>query len=80
MQGKVVPVAGFLHVTEIRGGYALENTARATNCEVVVKRGIHLTAYVRDVLPNSGRLTLTLDPSMTKDKVMVVSECSSSGN
>lgn len=62
-------MAGFLHVSEIRGAYALENTARAKECEVEVKKGIHLTAYIKDIFRNAGRLTLSLDPSITKDKV-----------
>lgn len=62
-------MAGFLHVSEIRGAYGLENTTHAKECEVEVKKGIHLTAYIKDVFPNAGRLTLSLDPSITKDKV-----------
>lgn len=70
-QGKVVPVPGFLHLSEIRDPYALEKTARAKMCEVEVKKGIHLTAYIKDVFPNAGRLTLSLDPSINKDKVWI---------
>lgn len=64
-----MPVAGFLHRSDIKHPYALEKTARAKTCEVEVKKGIHLTAYVKDVFPNAGRLTLSLDPSMNRDKV-----------
>lgn len=64
-----MPVAGFLHRADIKHPYALEKTGRAKTCEVEVKKGIHLTAYVKDVFPNAGRLTLSLDPSMNKDKV-----------
>lgn len=68
-QGKVMPVTGFLHQSEIRNPYALEGSGRAKSCEVEVKKGIHLTAYVKDVFPNAGRLTLSLDPEINKDKV-----------
>ena len=70
-QGKVVPVTGFLHLSEIKPPYALEGTVRAKHCEVEVKKGIHLTAYVKDVFPNAGRLTLCLDPDINKEKVCV---------
>lgn len=69
LQGKVMPVTGFLHQSEIRNPYALEGSGRAKSCEVEVKKGIHLTAYVKDVFPNAGRLTLSLDPEINKDKV-----------
>lgn len=68
-QGKVMPVTGFLHQSEIRNPYALQGSGRAKSCEVEVKKGIHLTAYVKDVFPNAGRLTLSLDPGINKDKV-----------
>ncbi|CAM9359107.1 unnamed protein product [Choristocarpus tenellus] len=70
-QGKLVPVTGFLHMTDIHAPYALENTQRASNtdCGVVVKKDMHLTAYVKDVFPNSGRLTLSLDPALDRTKV-----------
>lgn len=64
-----MPVTGFLHLSEIRNPYALEGSSRAKSCEVEVKKGIHLTAYVKDVFPNAGRLTLSLDPDINKDKV-----------
>lgn len=64
-----MPVTGFLHQSEIRNPYALEGSSRAKSCEVEVKKGIHLTAYVKDVFPNAGRLTLSLDPDMNKNKV-----------
>lgn len=68
-QDKVVPVTGFLHQADINLPYALEGTPRAKDCEVEVKKGIHLTAYVKDVFPNAGRMTLSLDPKINKDKV-----------
>ena len=64
-----MPVTGFLHLADIKLPYALEGTPRANECEVEVKKGIHLTAYVKDVFPNAGRMTLSLDPNMDKDKV-----------
>lgn len=64
-----MPVTGFLHLADIRPPYALEGTSRANDCEVEVKKGIHLTAYVKDVFPNAGRMTLSLDPNINKDKV-----------
>lgn len=64
-----MPVTGFLHQSEIRNPYALEGSGRVKSCEVEVKKGIHLTAYVKDVFPNAGRLTLSLDPEINKDKV-----------
>ncbi|CAM9763746.1 unnamed protein product [Pylaiella littoralis] len=67
---KVVPVTGFLHLADINSPYALEGTPRAKDCEVEVKKGIHLTAYVKDVFPNAGRMTLSLDPNMNKEKVV----------
>lgn len=70
-QGKVVPVTGFLHSTEVIPPYALANTKRAEDCEVEVKKGIHLTTFVKDVFPNAGRLTLSLDSSMTKEKARI---------
>lgn len=60
---------GFLHQSEVRRPYALEGTKRAKDCELEVKKGIHLTAYVKDVFPNAGRLTLSLDPDINKEKV-----------
>lgn len=66
-----MPVTGFLHLADIRPPYALEGTSRASECEVEVKKGIHLTAYVKDVFPNAGRMTLSLDPNINKDKVGV---------
>lgn len=68
-QNKIVPVTGFLHLTDIKRPYALEGTPGAKDCEVEVKKGIHLTAYVKDVFPNAGRMTLSLDPNINKDKV-----------
>lgn len=68
-QGKVVPVTGFLHSTDVIPPYALAKTKRAKDCEVEVKKGIHLTTFVKDVFPNAGRVTLSLDPSMDKKKV-----------
>eukprot|EP00752_Nemacystus_decipiens_P003968 g3634.t1 len=67
---KIVPVTGFLHLTDIKLPYALEGTPRVNECEVEVKRGIHLTTYVKDVFPNAGRMTLSLDPNINKDKVL----------
>lgn len=64
-----MPVTGFLHLADINSPYALEGTPRAKDCEVEVKKGIHLTAYVKDVFPNAGRMTLSLDPNMNKEKV-----------
>lgn len=68
-QDKIVPVTGFLHLADIKLPYALEGTPRVNECEVEVKKGIHLTAYVKDVFPNAGRMTLSLDPNINKDKV-----------
>lgn len=69
---------GFLHQSEVRRPYALEGTKRANDCELEVKKGIHLTAYVKDVFPNAGRLTLSLDPGINKEKVDLSSRgCSS---
>lgn len=64
-----MPVTGFLHQSEVRHPYALEGSSRVESCDVEVKKGIHLTAYVKDVFPNAGRLTLSLDPDISKDKV-----------
>lgn len=64
-----MPVTGFLHLADIHLPYALEGSPRAKECEVEVKKGIHLTAYVKDVFPNAGRMTLSLDPNINKDKV-----------
>ncbi|CAN0042952.1 unnamed protein product [Ectocarpus sp. 12 AP-2014] len=69
-KNKIVPVTGFLHLTDIKRPYALEGTPGAKDCEVEVKKGIHLTAYVKDVFPNAGRMTLSLDPNINKDKVL----------
>ncbi|CAM9248121.1 unnamed protein product [Ectocarpus fasciculatus] len=69
-KNKIVPVTGFLHLTDIKRPYALEGTPGAQDCEVEVKKGIHLTAYVKDVFPNAGRMTLSLDPNINKDKVL----------
>lgn len=68
-QNKIVPVTGFLHLTDIKRPYALEGTPDVKDCEVEVKKGIHLTTYVKDVFPNAGRMTLSLDPNINKDKV-----------
>ncbi|CAM9715687.1 unnamed protein product [Scytosiphon promiscuus] len=67
---KIMPVTGFLHLADIKPPYALEGTPLARECEVEVKKGIHLTAYVKDVFPNAGRMTLSLDPNINKDKVL----------
>lgn len=64
-----MPVTGFLHQADINLPYALAGTPRAKDCEVEVKKGIHLTAYVKDVFPNAGRMTLSLDPKINKNKV-----------
>ncbi|CAN0128831.1 unnamed protein product [Ectocarpus sp. 6 AP-2014] len=69
-KNKIVPVTGFLHLTDIKRPYALEGTPGVKDCEVEVKKGIHLTAYVKDVFPNAGRMTLSLDPNINKDKVL----------
>lgn len=36
----------------------------------VIRRGIHVSVYVKDVFPNSGRFSVTLDPSIDKAKVI----------
>lgn len=64
-----MPVTGFLHLADIKLPYALEGSPRVKECEVEVKKGIHLTAYVKDVFPNAGRMTLSLDPNINKDTV-----------
>lgn len=37
----------------------------------VIRRGIHVTVYVKDVFPNSGRFSVTLDPTVDKQKVVI---------
>lgn len=72
-----MPVTGFLHLADIKPPYALEGTPLAKECEVEVKKGIHLTAYVKDVFPNAGRMTLSLDPNINKDKVCALAHVQS---
>jgi len=36
----------------------------------VIRRGIHVSVYVKDVFPISGRFSVTLDPSIDKAKVI----------
>ncbi len=37
----------------------------------VIRRGIHVSVYVKDVFPNSGRFSVTLDPTVDKQKVVI---------
>ena len=36
----------------------------------VIRRGVHVPVYVKDVFPNSGRFSVTLDPNIDKKKVI----------
>jgi hypothetical protein len=39
---------------------------------ICIKKGAHMTVYVKDVFRNSGRFTLTLDDSMNRQKVRIL--------
>jgi len=52
------------------GTRALEPTPLDSDPSVI-RRGIHVSVYVKDVFPNSGRFSVTLDPTVDKQKVVV---------
>ncbi|KAG5179404.1 hypothetical protein JKP88DRAFT_349944 [Tribonema minus] len=58
---KLCPCHGFLHRSDI-------NRAAKDTGAAALKKGSHVSVYVKDVFPNSGRFTVTLDPAITRKK------------
>mmetsp|Transcript_6405 Transcript_6405/g.9595 ORF Transcript_6405/g.9595 Transcript_6405/m.9595 type:complete len:278 (-) Transcript_6405:16-849(-) len=57
--GRVVSADGFLHFSDIQKSNLKKDS---------LKKGSHLTVYAKEIFPNNGRYTLTLDPFITKKK------------
>ncbi|GAB5034325.1 nucleic acid-binding protein [Nannochloropsis oceanica] len=80
--GKLVRCNAMLHPHDVPPGTTLIRDAppgqarqqQPTPLETdpaVIRRGIHVTVYVKDVFPNSGRFSVTLDPTVDKQKVVI---------
>ena len=58
--------------TEVNG--MLHRSESAAKLYDQASKGSKITVYVREVYKNSGRFTLTLDPSINKEKILLMKE------
>ncbi|TFJ85108.1 hypothetical protein NSK_003531 [Nannochloropsis salina CCMP1776] len=73
--GKLVRCNAMLHPHDVPEGIKLLRDSHNQPLPLetdpsVIRRGIHVSVYVKDVFPNSGRFSVTLDPFIDKAKVI----------
>ncbi len=68
--GHLVPVTGFLHISDVPKGTAFFHRGshydKGANVETYIKEGTYIRVYVKDLFKQQGRLTVTLYPDIDR--------------
>ncbi len=68
--GHLVPVTGFLHISDVPEGTAFFHRGphfeRGARVETYIKEGAYICVYVKDIFKQQGRFTVTLYPDIDR--------------